>query len=159
MAAVEMRQSVELRAATEWVSLATRRPTLTEVEEARRILPADHRDVSDRRHIYAKETLDLAQWPATVQAPVQALRIGDMAIATLPGEAFTELGLAIRKQSPFALTMMIELANGYYGYIPTAEGHRQGGYETWRAKSAYLAAGTGEQLVEAAVRCLKKVAG
>ena len=35
-------------------------------------------------------------------------------------------------------TMVIELANGYNGYLPTPQQHGWGGYETWRAKSSYL---------------------
>ena len=27
--------------------------------------------------------------------------------------------------------MLIELANGYNGYLPTPEQHKLGGYETW----------------------------
>jgi neutral ceramidase len=36
-------------------------------------------------------------------------------------------------------TFTIELANGYNGYLPTVEQHALGGYETWRARSSYLA--------------------
>ncbi len=35
-------------------------------------------------------------------------------------------------------TFVIELANGYNGYLPTPEQHRLGGYEMWRARSSYL---------------------
>ena len=35
-------------------------------------------------------------------------------------------------------TFTIELANDYRGYLPTAEHHQLGGYETWRARSSYL---------------------
>ena len=41
--------------------------------------------------------------------------------------------------SPFKNTFTIELANGHYGYLPTPEQHLLGGYETWRARSSYLA--------------------
>ena len=36
-------------------------------------------------------------------------------------------------------TFTIGLANGYGGYLPTAEQHQLGGYETWAARSSFLA--------------------
>src|SRR5205814_5425828 len=81
----------------------------------------------------------LAKYPATLQAKVQAIRVGSLGIASSPCETFTETGLAIKKNSPLKPTFTIELANGYNGYLPTPEQHQLGGYETWRARSSYLA--------------------
>ena len=67
--------------------------------------------------------------------PVQALRIGDFAICALPFEAFAEIGLDLKKRSPFSQTMVISLANGTNGYLPTPEQHELGGYETWMGTS------------------------
>ena len=69
---------------------------------------------------------------------MQALRVGDLGIATSPCETFVETGLAIKAASPLRPTFTIELANGYGGYLPTAEHHQLGGYETWRARSSFL---------------------
>ena len=63
--------------------------------------------------------------------PVQALHIGDLAVCTLPFEVFAEIGLDLKKRSPFPRTMVISLANGTNGYLPTPEQHKLGGYETW----------------------------
>jgi len=62
---------------------------------------------------------------------VQALRIGDLAVCEFPFETFAEIGLDLKKRSPFPQTMVIGLANGRYGYLPTPEQHRLGGYESW----------------------------
>ncbi len=35
-------------------------------------------------------------------------------------------------------TMVIELANGYNGSLPTPQQHQWGCHETWRAKPIYL---------------------
>ena len=43
----------------------------------------------------------------------------------------TEIGLDLKKRSPMPQTMVIGLANGRHGYLPTPEQHRLGGYETW----------------------------
>ena len=73
------------------------------------------------------------------RAVVQALRIGeDLAIVAVPCEVFAEIGLEIKKRSPFKNTFIISLANGYNGYLPTPGQHALGGYETWRSGWSYL---------------------
>ena len=67
------------------------------------------------------------------------IRIGDgFAIATIPGELFCEIGMAIKTRSPFRHTMVAELANGAHGYIPTAKAFEGGSYETWFGEHSYL---------------------
>src|SRR4029453_10424049 len=68
----------------------------------------------------------------------QAIRIGDLGMAAIPCEVFAETGLEIKQRSALRPTFVIELANGYNGYLPTPEQHAWGGYETWPARSAYL---------------------
>ena len=86
--------------------------------------------------VYAYETLKMAEptFPKTAELKLQAIRIGDAAIATIPNEAFAQTGLTIRGASPFKPTFTVGLANGYHGYLPTPEQHALGGYETWRCR-------------------------
>jgi neutral ceramidase len=77
----------------------------------------------------------------------------EIAWVSLPGEVFVELGLSIKKRSPFRQTLIAELANGSIGYIPDRRAYAEGNYEP---VSARCAAGSGEMLVEAAVRLLKQ---
>ncbi|MCB1087689.1 MAG: hypothetical protein KDM63_11635, partial [Verrucomicrobiae bacterium] len=92
-----------------------------------------------RPQVYAREAMELANYPETVTIPLQALRIGDLAITAIPNEVFAETGLAIKAQSPFpSETFTIELANGSFGYLPSAQQHQWGGYETWPARSSLL---------------------
>lgn len=69
----------------------------------------------------------------------------------LPGEIFTELGMTIKLASPYALTVVAELANGSPGYIPDRKAYAQGAYE---AISSRCAAGSGEKLVDTATGML-----
>jgi len=69
--------------------------------------------------------------PDTIQAFIQAFRIGDLGITSIPFEVFTETGLEIKAKSPFKDTFTIELANGSHGYLPTPRQIDLGGYETW----------------------------
>ena len=73
----------------------------------------------------------------------------------MPGEIFVELGLGIKKTSPYRCTLIAELANGSIGYSPNKGAYPQGNYEV---VSARCAEGSGELLVEAAVRMLKELA-
>ncbi len=87
---------------------------------------------------------------------VQALRIGDLGVASAPGEFFVELGLAIKQRSPFAQTMVLELANDSVGYIPTVRAFEEGAYEP---ESSSYEPGFGEQIVDTAVGLLEGLHG
>ncbi len=80
---------------------------------------------------YAQRVQSLAQASPETKMPVQFLRIGDIAIGSSPCETFAETGMEFRKRSPFAKSFMVELAHGYYGYMPTPRHFELGGYETW----------------------------
>ena len=84
-----------------------------------------------RDSFYAERIALLKDAPRQIEVPLQAIRIGDLGIAAIPFEVFTETGLELKDRVPFAETFTIELANGSYGYLPTPEQHRLGGYETW----------------------------
>jgi neutral ceramidase len=86
---------------------------------------------TDLPAIYAARIRRLANASPETKAPVQVLKIGDIAIATSPCETFTETGLEYRKRSHTKKAFMVELAHGYYGYLPTPRHFELGGYETW----------------------------
>lgn len=81
--------------------------------------------------IYAGRIKRLAAASPLTKAPVQVLRIGDICIGTSPCETFTETGLEFKERCPFKKSFLVELAHGYYGYLPTPRHFELGGYETW----------------------------
>jgi hypothetical protein len=86
---------------------------------------------------------------------VQVFRLSDdLAIVGLPGEVFVDLGLTIKKQSPFSRTFVIELCNDTPAYIPTKTAFAEGSYET---VNSLIAPGAGESLVETALALLKEL--
>lgn len=90
------------------------------------------------------------------EVEVQVITLGrDIALVSLPGEIFVELGLAIKQASPFKYTAIAQLANGSVGYVPTRQAWTQGNYEV---VSARCGAGSGELLVETASRLLRQAA-
>jgi Neutral/alkaline non-lysosomal ceramidase, N-terminal len=101
-------------------------------------------------------TLDLLRRGSTLDAEVQAFRLSpEVAIVLLPGEVFADLGLAIKRGSPFRHTLVVELANDNPAYIPTEKAFKEGSYETVNSR---IAPGGGERLAEAAIQLLKDVA-
>ena len=108
--------------------------------------------------VYARETVQLADWPETFKTPVQTMRVGDLGIVALPGEPFCQTGLNLKAKSPFKPTMMVGMANDYAGYLPTEEQHELGGYETWRAKSSFLEVAAATKIEQTALELLNNLA-
>lgn len=129
-----------LDAAQAKLTLAVRRPNPERLAWANQVYGGvdPKAKVLTRSQIYAREARYLADYPPTVTLTVQAYRIGTLAIATAPCEIFAATGLDLKRKSPFKDSFMIELANGYYGYLPTPEQHALGGYESWPARTAFL---------------------
>jgi neutral ceramidase len=106
--------------------------------------------------VNAYKVLDVAaRQGKPLEAEVQVIALGDdLAWVALPGEIFVELGLEIKKQSPFKNTILVELADGSVGYVPTERAYKEGNYEP---TSARCAAGSGEQIEQAAIELLKEL--
>jgi hypothetical protein len=126
-------RDVTLDARFREVTLGWRRPTPQEKAWAEKTLAerAPTAKPGDLPTAYAGRVLKLAEYPETGELPVQALRIGDVVIGTLPCEVFAEIGIEFKRRSPLKPAFMVELAHGYYGYLPTPRHFEFGGYETW----------------------------
>ncbi len=100
---------------------------------------------------------ELAGIGENIPVHVQAMSLGDdVAIVTLPGEVFVELGLAIKQASPFKHTLVIELSNAVETiYVPTRAAYASGSYEV---TNSAVQPGSGEMLVETAIRLLRDIA-
>jgi hypothetical protein len=92
-----------------------------------------------------------------IDCEVQALRIGDLGIATNGAEFFCQLGLDIKAASKFRPTWVVSLANDWIGYVPTPTAYYAGGYEPRTARSAKLAPWAGQGLVEGALAALARL--
>jgi len=118
------------------ITLKYRRPTAEQVANAKAVLAIKDKDAIEKlprlAQNYAGSVIAAAERPEeTIRVIVQAIRIGDLAVCGIPFETFVETGLDLKKRSPFPQTMVIGLANGRHGYLPTPEQHALGGYETW----------------------------
>ena len=73
----------------------------------------------------------------------------NLAIVALPCELFVEWQNQIIRESPFENTIVIELANGWNGYVPTEKAFlRRGGYETKEVTSSILVPEAGNMICE-----------
>jgi hypothetical protein len=65
-----------------------------------------------------------------VKVQLQMLRIGDLVMVSMPGEPFAEIGAAVRKASPFGVTMFCGYSSGVGGgYMPVESEYEHRGYE------------------------------
>ena len=90
---------------------------------------------------------------------VQAMVIGDVALVGVPCEFFTQLGIDIKRRSPYPHTYVAELANDWIGYTPDKKALDMGGYQVWMGLHSYVERGTGEKIVDEAVDMLRKLHG
>ena len=160
--AIRYSDDIVLGASEEWLDIAVRLPRPEDIDRARKLLASapSNEQFRDAPLIYARETAIVAEsFPKRERVRIQALRIGDVGVSAFPGEPFVELGLAVRKRSPLRQNLIIGLSNDAVGYIPTAEAHEQGGYETWRAKTSYLERNAAPEITGSMLRRLEELAG
>ena len=139
MKSIEYRRHAPLAMLESELTLAVRKPDAKRLAWARKMQSVPTKDQPHRwTSVYVNEALHLNEYPATLGIVLQTIRIGDLAIAGVPCEVFAETGLQIKKDSPHQATFVMELANGYGGYLPTPRQHELGGYETWPARSSFL---------------------
>jgi hypothetical protein len=98
----------------------------------------------------------------SVAGAISALRIGDAAIVTGPGEVFTEIGLAVKERSPADVTFYAGYSNGCVSYLPTASEYPLGGYEPGYGNKTYglpvqVAPDADRILVETGVRLVRSL--
>ena len=79
----------------------------------------------------SKRMLRLENGPDYFDLPICALAIGDaVAFAGFPGEPFNDIGKAVKKDSPFKMTIPLCLTNASRGYFPCSDSYVGGGYES-----------------------------
>jgi hypothetical protein len=91
----------------------------------------------------------------TLPNEIQVFRLGaDIAVVALPHEIFVELGLEIKRRSPFMHTLVLSMSQDVDFYVPTRRAYAEGGYEV---VTTPLKPGVGEALVDAAARLLTEI--
>ena len=144
------------KVAREMVKLPLAKVTAQDVGKAREVVKQPKAPFLER--VAAFKALDvIGREGKPHEVEVQVIALGtEIAWVSLPGEIFVELGILIKRGSPFRYTMIAELANGSVGYVPHRAAYPQGNYEV---VSSRCAEGSGELLVDAALKLLKRLHG
>lgn len=153
---------VRLGSTSELMAIPMRPVTAEVLAQAKKYLKA-HPNERSGDYVGADDIVRLAEWLKTepeVPSEVQAIRIGPLGLVSNPAEYFCCFGLDIKKRSPFAQTMVVELANGCIGYVPDekALGPKGGGYEPRHACSSKLVPEAGKMIAKKSVQLLKQLA-
>lgn len=158
---IRWKKSISLDSVFTSIQLKVRKPDYERLAWAERTLKTVKNSTKlTRSQVYAYEAVQLDNFPDIVDVPLQSFRIDDLAIAAIPNEVFAETGVYIKDRSPFkGKTFIMELANGYHGYLPSPEQHAGGGYETWPARSSYLEIGAERVIRENILKLLSQLSG
>jgi hypothetical protein len=105
--------------------------------------------------LYARERAAQPFMPAEITAFGIKGDHTSIGLVSEPAELFCEYGIKARQHSPFATTLLLGLANGFIGYVPTPEVYTEGGYE---CEATQVAPEAGEQLCQTIIETLNAVA-
>ena len=94
---------------------------------------------------HASSVITKAGRPQTMDVELCGLSFGDVAMVFAPFELYSELGEAIKANSPFETTFVCCYSNALFSYMPTQLGFDHGGYGPGNCR---FEPGTGELLVE-----------
>lgn len=159
LASVRYHDTATLAVVEKKLRLRYRVPDQERLEWAEPIANAIEDGVAkDKSEVYAREALILHERQAT-ELTLQAIRVGDLTITTLPNEVYALTGLKLKAQAPLKAHLNIGLANGAEGYIPPPEQHALGGYTTWPARTAGLEVEAEPKIVEMLLQAVEEASG
>ena len=93
----------------------------------------------------AMRMVALENAPDTIELPVGAIAIGNVAFLGIPGEPFNAVGRGIAEAEGWDMVITTMDTNGAQGYYPMQDSYDEGGYE---ARTSKFKAGTAEQLIK-----------
>jgi len=99
------------------------------------------------------------QSPEEPDASLGTWHLGDVAFATIPGEPFVELGMELKRRSPFAWTIPVGYTQDSLGYLVTPDAWQAGGYETLIARQGSVSPGAGKAITDELIRMLAALKG
>ncbi len=124
-------EEVVLKTACEKIVMKVRLPDSEQLKKAKEIVDQGEKKAGRGNYVLQWSILklyeDFRDKPFE-EIPLHAIRMGDCAIATNPYELYCQFGIDIRRRSPADVTMIGQLADGWYGYCPTVYGVLGGGY-------------------------------
>ncbi len=105
--------------------------------------------------LQGQEKVDPNEAPkTTLPVPIHVIRIGEVAIATNPFELYLDFGIQTKARSKAVQTFVVQLANGYYQYLPTERSVARGAYGAIPESNQVSPEG-GRELVEATLKLIE----
>lgn len=105
------------------------------------------------RSVYhAQQVTQRVSRPQSRTMELDAVYVAGMAFVAAPFEMFSQSGLYIKENSPFATTLICSCANAYHGNFATAEAYDYGSYES---DINYYAKGCAEAAADKFLEMLK----
>lgn len=80
-----------------------------------------------------------------VDIRITSLKIGNILFCGISGELMNEIGLQVKKDSPFKYTYILTHCNGSSGYLVTDKAYKEGGYEPMVSRTM---PGTEEMIIQ-----------
>lgn len=102
----------------------------------------------------AARMVKLENGPEFFDFELLCLKIGEIALLGIPGEAFTDIGVEIKKTPGWEFIMPCALTNGCEGYFPMKSAYDEGGYE---ARSSSFKSGVAELIIDGAKALLGEI--
>lgn len=148
------------------LQLPIRRATLTDLNNAKKGIreylsmkqgDVDYIDVANLQvHLGVLQRFEVQEVLDVLQTEVHIIRLGSIAIASSPFELYLDYGNQIRARSLAEQTFLLQLANGYEGYLPTEKAEKHGHYSAFIASGQVGHAG-GEQLVRETLQNIREL--
>lgn len=138
-----------------WKKLDVQLPVSKFLNEERCIASLKNKKETESAHLYAaKHLVWLRRSAARIPIQVSCLTINESKTVFMPGELFVEYQLESQELAPDSFVSMAAYGEYGMGYIGTAIGYTQGGYET-SANASRVGPGSERALMDAAKKLLK----
>jgi Neutral/alkaline non-lysosomal ceramidase, N-terminal len=102
------------------------------------------------------ECAQIAGGESHVEWPLLGIRVGSVALLSIPGEPSIEISQQIVAGSPFAHTLFSGYSNGAVGYLPVDSTFDEGGYEM---EASPFARGAADVVIREGLQLLGELAG
>lgn len=116
--------NVRMKTYCKKISLPCRKVSPAELKSAKEILKEKNLPADSLQHMISASLIKVAK-ETSAGKKCHALEINgfsvgsDLLLLGLPGEVFTEIGLGIKKMSPFKHTLLAQNSNVRLGYVPS----------------------------------------
>lgn len=162
----EPQVDVEFKHVVKNYALPLRRVTLEDAEKARKAIrdymlekegDITYNDTAMLQvHMGTINRLKLQNLKDIHDAEVHIIRMGSVVFATNAFELFLDYGNQIKARSKAEQTFLVQLTNGWDGYLPTAKAERGGHYSAF-VSSGFVGHAGGEQLVRQTLQDINKL--